>query len=328
MLSGPSSYGPNDQRICHTALRAPTPSCRHSLGGAMATICAFSLARLLPPDSLQLHVYTFGAPRTGNHAFAALYNQHVPDTWHIINADDVVTLGGKFFVSGGPWRALHRRASSANVPASPAPAASLAAPLPRLNLLCHPSHQILYKRPGQRVLINKVRLAGRRCAGWRCAGWRRWTAALPSCRPAICPWQRVCSWQRARAPASSGRLAGAQQSRRPLLELSCHAVPAARPPCAAGGHGGAPHLCRDDDPPRAGRCARQVGCVQMGRLLCCSFSWLGTSIDAALCPPSTPIAGFSLTDHLMTCGPAAAWGAGAVGPACCMAAPAAAAGVI
>lgn len=47
----------------------------------MATICAFSLARLLPPDSLQLQVYTFGAPRTGNHAFAALYNQHVPDTW-------------------------------------------------------------------------------------------------------------------------------------------------------------------------------------------------------------------------------------------------------
>jgi len=65
----------------------------------MATLCAFSLARLLPPGTIQQAVYTFGAPRTGNHAFAGMYNQLVPDTWHIINADDVVTLGGKFFVS-------------------------------------------------------------------------------------------------------------------------------------------------------------------------------------------------------------------------------------
>ena len=26
-----------------------------------------------------------GAPRTGNHAFARVYMQHVPDTWHMIN---------------------------------------------------------------------------------------------------------------------------------------------------------------------------------------------------------------------------------------------------
>ena len=26
-----------------------------------------------------------GAPRTGNHAFARIYMQHVPDTWHMIN---------------------------------------------------------------------------------------------------------------------------------------------------------------------------------------------------------------------------------------------------
>jgi len=29
--------------------------------------------------------YTFGAPRTGNHAFAREYNAAVPDTWSIIN---------------------------------------------------------------------------------------------------------------------------------------------------------------------------------------------------------------------------------------------------
>lgn len=34
----------------------------------------------------------------GNHPFARLYDEKVPDTWHIINADDAVTRGGKFFV--------------------------------------------------------------------------------------------------------------------------------------------------------------------------------------------------------------------------------------
>ena len=29
--------------------------------------------------------YTFGAPRTGNHAFAKEYNAAVPDTWSVIN---------------------------------------------------------------------------------------------------------------------------------------------------------------------------------------------------------------------------------------------------
>lgn len=47
----------------------------------MSTLCAFSLARLLPPGTIQQAVYTFGAPRSGNHAFAAMYNEAVPDTW-------------------------------------------------------------------------------------------------------------------------------------------------------------------------------------------------------------------------------------------------------
>ena len=56
----------------------------HSLGGAMATMAAIDIAKELRLTNIS--VVTFGAPRTGNRAFAREYEQHVPDTWHIINA--------------------------------------------------------------------------------------------------------------------------------------------------------------------------------------------------------------------------------------------------
>ncbi|GAB4817731.1 hypothetical protein N2152v2_004777 [Parachlorella kessleri] len=72
----------------------------HSLGGALATLCAFDIRQRCPfaAYTTNIRVYTFGAPRTGNHAFAELYNEALPDTWHIINNDDMITRGGKFFV--------------------------------------------------------------------------------------------------------------------------------------------------------------------------------------------------------------------------------------
>ena len=60
----------------------------HSLGGALATLAAYDIRKQLQASSKQ-HVevmcYSFGAPRTGNHAFATDYNRVVPDTWSIIN---------------------------------------------------------------------------------------------------------------------------------------------------------------------------------------------------------------------------------------------------
>ena len=48
------------------------------------------------PSSAPPHAgYTFGAPRTGNHAHVRTYNASVPDTWHIINNDDIITKTGK-----------------------------------------------------------------------------------------------------------------------------------------------------------------------------------------------------------------------------------------
>ena len=61
----------------------------HSLGGALATLAAYDIQQALVKQGQQQQVevvcYSFGAPRTGNHAFARDYNHMVPDTWSIIN---------------------------------------------------------------------------------------------------------------------------------------------------------------------------------------------------------------------------------------------------
>ena len=60
----------------------------HSLGGALATLAAFDIKQALLKASrgdVKLLCYSFGAPRTGSHAFARDYNKVVPDTWSIIN---------------------------------------------------------------------------------------------------------------------------------------------------------------------------------------------------------------------------------------------------
>jgi len=60
----------------------------HSLGGALATLAAYDISKQLQDGGnkgVEVVCYSFGAPRTGNHAFANGYNRMVPDTWSIIN---------------------------------------------------------------------------------------------------------------------------------------------------------------------------------------------------------------------------------------------------
>jgi len=78
----------------------------HSLGGALAVLCAYDIATRGPCAEFDLDVrcYTFGAPRVGNHAWAREYNAKVPDTWQIINSDDAVTRAGKF---GFLYKVMH-----------------------------------------------------------------------------------------------------------------------------------------------------------------------------------------------------------------------------
>ena len=68
----------------------------HSLGGALATLAAYDIRKALQAcgqGDAEVMCYSFGAPRTGNHAFARDYNCVVPDTWSIIN--DQACLGRK-----------------------------------------------------------------------------------------------------------------------------------------------------------------------------------------------------------------------------------------
>ena len=52
--------------------------------------------------NVQVTCVTWGAPRTGNAAFAQLYNATVPDTWMMINGQDAVPRSGKL------WRLYSR----------------------------------------------------------------------------------------------------------------------------------------------------------------------------------------------------------------------------
>jgi hypothetical protein len=60
----------------------------HSLGAALATLCAYDLTlNVLPAPPI---VYTYACPNVGNNAFATDYNAKVPDTYRVINPFDVV----------------------------------------------------------------------------------------------------------------------------------------------------------------------------------------------------------------------------------------------
>ena len=59
----------------------------HSLGGALSTLCAADVkARAGAATTL----YTFASPRTGDSAFAARFNSNCPDTFRIVNTEDIV----------------------------------------------------------------------------------------------------------------------------------------------------------------------------------------------------------------------------------------------
>ncbi|KXZ45674.1 hypothetical protein GPECTOR_52g71 [Gonium pectorale] len=62
----------------------------HSLGGALATLAAYELAERRLPADPPVVMYTYGAPRVGNKAFAEAFNALVPDAFRCTNDKDVV----------------------------------------------------------------------------------------------------------------------------------------------------------------------------------------------------------------------------------------------
>ena len=72
----------------------------HSLGGALATLAAHEFQAELgsAEHPVDIQCYTFGAPRTGNSAWAKEFMQRVPECWHVINDQDTVSRIAKFWI--------------------------------------------------------------------------------------------------------------------------------------------------------------------------------------------------------------------------------------
>ena len=70
----------------------------HSLGAALATLCAYDLSYRLDtttptPTPTTLSMYNYGSPRVGNKAFARDFDHRVPDAWRLVmKRDAVVTV--------------------------------------------------------------------------------------------------------------------------------------------------------------------------------------------------------------------------------------------
>eukprot|EP00898_Chlorokybus_atmophyticus_P002450 jgi/Chlat1/3205/Chrsp22S03485 len=74
--------------------------CGHSLGGALAMLCAYDMTTVLGLAPADVTVYTFGSPRLGNHAFAVNYESKVPRTFRVVLVRDMVAK------LPPPWRSL------------------------------------------------------------------------------------------------------------------------------------------------------------------------------------------------------------------------------
>ena len=57
---------------------------------------AVDIARSCKIPRSNVVCYTYGCPRIGNHAYRHLGHKHVPETWHVINDQDVVAKSMKF----------------------------------------------------------------------------------------------------------------------------------------------------------------------------------------------------------------------------------------
>jgi triacylglycerol lipase len=83
----------------------------HSLGGALATLCAIDMAA-----NSKFHasiVCTIGSPRVGDEAFCNAFNRKVKQSWRVYNGNDLVTkVPPQTYVSpitGRVWHYQHVR---------------------------------------------------------------------------------------------------------------------------------------------------------------------------------------------------------------------------
>lgn len=63
----------------------------HSLGGALATLCAVDIQYNFSNKITTIAAYTFGAPRVGNDGFRESFNRRVPNSYRFVYGMDVVS---------------------------------------------------------------------------------------------------------------------------------------------------------------------------------------------------------------------------------------------
>eukprot|EP00898_Chlorokybus_atmophyticus_P004641 jgi/Chlat1/5178/Chrsp33S05157 len=63
----------------------------HSLGGALAVLCAYDMRVAMGIPAGEITVYTFGSPRIGNSGFTTRFNELVPVAFRVVNNRDMVT---------------------------------------------------------------------------------------------------------------------------------------------------------------------------------------------------------------------------------------------
>jgi predicted lipase len=62
----------------------------HSLGGALATLCAVDVQYNFSKKLSEIENYTFGAPKVGNEGFRQSFNQRVPKSYRFVYGMDIV----------------------------------------------------------------------------------------------------------------------------------------------------------------------------------------------------------------------------------------------
>ncbi|HEY9762487.1 MAG TPA: lipase family protein [Trichocoleus sp.] len=62
----------------------------HSLGGALATLCAVDVQYNFSDKIQTIEVYTFGSPKVGNDGFRESFNRRVPNSYRFVHGMDIV----------------------------------------------------------------------------------------------------------------------------------------------------------------------------------------------------------------------------------------------
>jgi triacylglycerol lipase len=81
-----------EQLISHPPSAKPKyiTFCGHSLGGALATLCAAYYANLSNKNA-KVSCHTFGAPKIGDSVFYQWFNNAVEEKLHLINENDLIS---------------------------------------------------------------------------------------------------------------------------------------------------------------------------------------------------------------------------------------------